>query len=29
MKWKDVVIEVLRFVLAILAGLGGGAAVSS
>lgn len=29
MKWKDVVIEVLRVVLAILAGLGGGAAVSS
>lgn len=26
MKWKDVVIEVLRIILAVLAGIGGGAA---
>ncbi len=29
MKWKDIVIEVLRVVLAILAGIGGGAAGAS
>lgn len=28
MKWKQIVIEVLRTVIAILAGLGGGAAAS-
>lgn len=26
MKWKNIVIEILRIVLAVLAGLGGGAA---
>lgn len=29
MKWKNIVIEVLRIVLAVLAGLGGGAAQSA
>lgn len=29
MKWKNIVIEVLRVVLAVLAGLGGGAAQAS
>lgn len=26
MKWKDIIIEVLRVLLAVLAGIGGGAA---
>lgn len=28
MKWKNVIIEVIRIILAALAGLGGGAATS-
>lgn len=26
MKWKDVIVEILRIILAVLAGIGGGAA---
>lgn len=29
MKWKNIVIEVLRIIMAVLAGLGGGAAQAS
>lgn len=28
MKWKEIVIEVLRIVIAVLAGIGGGAAAN-